>query len=511
MSYAIHLRKSRADLEAEARGEGESLARHRADLYALADRLGLEIGEEYCELISGDKLSERPEMQRLLDDVSAGRWEGVLDVEISRLTRGGLQDQGYILNVFKFSDTKIITPRHTYDLNDDWDEDNLTTEMHMSRREYKFITRRQQAGRNASATEGLWQSPVPLGYRKVKIPRGKGYTLEIDEEQARVVRMIYTMYADEEYGAARLARHLNSLGERTQRGNKWTTDAIRNIIRNPTYIGLVRWNRRVSRTSMIDGKPVTKRVRNDEKMILSKGVHPPIISEDLWQRAQAARVQRNTAPHRNQRPLQNPLAGIVKCAVCGRTMLRKDGSLAQGGHVNLLRCTTLDCPTVGTSAELVEQIVLQTLEQWSLTPEIDAQSAPKENSRQESIRAAQSHLERLRAQRARIFDAYEDGAYDAQEFIRRRSAKDEEITEAQATLDKLSEDLPLTPDEIIRRQLPQIRRVLDLYSLDLTPAERNALLRTVIEKIEYSKEKPGSRSEHPAKNLKLVITPKMPG
>ena len=106
MPYAIHLRKSRADLEAEARGEGESLARHRARLLAFAERAGLPIVAEYSEIISGDRLSDRPEMQRLLADVAAGMYDGVLTVEVSRLTRGDLMDQGRIMNTFKYSGTK---------------------------------------------------------------------------------------------------------------------------------------------------------------------------------------------------------------------------------------------------------------------------------------------------------------------------------------------------------------------------------------------------------------------
>ena len=134
MPYAIHLRKSRADLEAEARGEGESLARHRARLLAFAERAGLPIVAEYSEIISGDRLSERPEMQRLLADVASGKYDGVLTVEVSRLTRGDLMDQGRIMNTFKYSGTKIITPEHTYDLSEDWDEDVLQSDLMMARR-----------------------------------------------------------------------------------------------------------------------------------------------------------------------------------------------------------------------------------------------------------------------------------------------------------------------------------------------------------------------------------------
>lgn len=218
MPYAIHLRKSRADLEAEARGEGESLSRHRKRLYDLADRLGLDVSAEYCELISGDKLADRPEMRRLLDDVSSGMFDGVLDVEISRLTRGDLMDQGLIINTFKYSGTKIITPQHTYDLSEDWDEDVITSDMMMARREYKFIKKRLQAGRTSSAHEGLWQSPAPFGYRKVKIPRGKGWTLEPDPDTAPLVRMIFDMYVNENAGGQRIADRLNAPGQQRAQG-----------------------------------------------------------------------------------------------------------------------------------------------------------------------------------------------------------------------------------------------------------------------------------------------------
>ena len=72
--YAIYLRKSRADAEAEAMGQGETLARHRRTLTELAAARGLDIGETYEESVSGDTIADRPEMQRLLSDVQAGRW-----------------------------------------------------------------------------------------------------------------------------------------------------------------------------------------------------------------------------------------------------------------------------------------------------------------------------------------------------------------------------------------------------------------------------------------------------
>ena len=88
MICAMYLRKSRADLEAEARGAFETLRTHEERLTKVAQDRGLVVGEIYRELVSGDTIAARPEMQRLLRDVRAGRWAGVIVTEISRLARG---------------------------------------------------------------------------------------------------------------------------------------------------------------------------------------------------------------------------------------------------------------------------------------------------------------------------------------------------------------------------------------------------------------------------------------
>ena len=89
----IYLRKSRADREAEERGEGETLARHERILLDLAKRSRYHIGAIYKEVVSGETISARPVMQQLLQEVESGMWDGVLVVEIERLARGDSIDQ----------------------------------------------------------------------------------------------------------------------------------------------------------------------------------------------------------------------------------------------------------------------------------------------------------------------------------------------------------------------------------------------------------------------------------
>ena len=404
MPFALHLRKSRTDIEAELRGEGESLSRHKKRLVDFAERMQLDIVAEYREIISGDKLSDRPEMQRLLADVAAGLYDGVLTVEVSRLTRGDLMDQGRIMNTFKYSGTKIITPEHTYDLSEDWDEDVITSDMMMARREYKYIKKRLQRGRLASANEGLWQSPAPFGYRKVKIPRGKGWTLEPDPEQAPLVQMIFEMYAIDRVGGAKIAQRLHDLGSRTTRGNLWTADTIACLSQNPVYIGKVRWNDRVSVTRMHGDGLQIKREKNASP-IIADGKHPAIISEELFAEAQRVRASHDLARNHTGAPVRNPLAGLVFCAECGRAMVRKDNGNSRGSRYDMLKCPRTGCPTTATALSIVEESVLDALTQWSVSVESNA-SIAKDDARAGALAAARANIERLRTQRERIFAAY---------------------------------------------------------------------------------------------------------
>ena len=152
--YYAYLRKSREDRDAESRGEGETLERHRKMLKDLAVRLGITVSSWYQEVVSGETIAARPQMIQMLNDIESVNPDGVLVVEIERLARGDTRDQGLILETFKYAGTKIITPLKVYDPNDELDEEYAEFGLFMSRREYKTINRRLQRGRKISSSEG---------------------------------------------------------------------------------------------------------------------------------------------------------------------------------------------------------------------------------------------------------------------------------------------------------------------------------------------------------------------
>ncbi|EJW17552.1 putative resolvase [Paenibacillus alvei DSM 29] len=193
-TYCLYLRKSRSDIEAEARGEGETLERHRRILFDLAKRLNIHISKEYKEIVSGETIIEREVVQDLLRDVEQGVWTGVLVVEVERLARGDTVDQGIVAQTFKYSGTKIITPTKTYDPNNEFDEEYFEFGLFMSRREFKTINRRLQNGRISSVKEGKYVgNKAPYGYDRVKLINEKGYTLE-KNERSEIVKLIFDLY-----------------------------------------------------------------------------------------------------------------------------------------------------------------------------------------------------------------------------------------------------------------------------------------------------------------------------
>ena len=181
-AYAIYLRKSRADMDAEARGEGETLAKHRKALNEYARQRGLLVVREYAEIVSGDSISARPQMQALLEDVKRGLYAGVIVNDVDRLGRGDSIDQEIIKLTFAASHTLIITPYSDIDPTSIQDGDMLDFRMFFARTEYKMITRRMTQGRARSAASGNWVSGLaPYGY---KIAKHDGW---VGSSTARVV------------------------------------------------------------------------------------------------------------------------------------------------------------------------------------------------------------------------------------------------------------------------------------------------------------------------------------
>ena len=486
MNVAIYLRKSRQDEEAEKRGEHETLSRHRSTLFKLAKEQNLNIVEVKEELISGESISYRPKMLELLDEVKRGLYDAVLVMDIDRLGRGNMQDQGLILDTFKQSKTKIITPRKVYDLSNEFDEEYSEFEAFMARKELKLITRRMQRGRIKSVEEGKCiSSNAPFGY-KFEF-EGKNRFLVVDDEKANIVKIIFDMYL-EGLGAYKIANYLNSLGYKTSTGRDWYEKGIRDIIKNKAYCGYIVWNK-------VERKRNSSR-RSPEKQIESLGLHEPIISEDIWNKAQEMRTKRTISPVHDNKKLTNPLAGLVKCKLCGAT-LTASSSTYGGKKVKFLSCKT--CYKVAAvKLDIFESEVINSLEGILNTYKLylnDDIENYDDSSKLANYFNLLKQLEKesvtLIKQKEKLHDLLEKGIYDIDTYLDRSKVLADKIENNKNSIDKVKNDIEYesTHSIDISEVVPKLENLLELYTKTNDAAEKNQLLKTVIDSIIYHKEK----------------------
>ncbi len=522
-SYLIYLRKSRSDAEAEQRGEGETLARHEHMLLELAGKLRLHVADVYREVVSGETIAARPMMQRLLSEVGQGLWAGVLVVEVERLARGDTVDQGIVARTFQLTGTKIITPAKTYDPDNEFDEEYFEFGLFMSRREYKTINRRLQRGRLNSLKEGKYPHSVPpFGYNRKKLEHGKGFTLEPKPEEADVVRMMFELYTAGELredgtrsrcGLHKIAARLNAMGIRTKRGKLWTESGVRDVIRNPVYIGKLWWCKRRAEKRMENGAVKVRYVRDYSNAEYYDGIHEPIIDRETYDLAQTLMDTTPAIPVRTGRETQNPLCGLVVCGKCGGKMQYRK-HFKKGARPGIV-CAHSSCDNVGADLTTVESRVVDALRDWLKNYSVswdcsDRQANAEADVRRAAVKRISAEIASLRLQQDSLHDLLERGVYDADTFLSRSRIIGDRLNRASADLGEAQRGLSETEARGQSRAqgVPTAAKLPDVYAALPSPAAKNAMLREVIDKIVYVKDVENRRVREDA--FAVDLYPRLP-
>lgn len=457
---AIYLRKSR-DEDNEAKEE--TLARHEKMLNDYCKRNKLNVVAIYKEVVSGESIANRPEMQRLLEDVNLGLYTGVVCIEIERLSRGNQIDQCEILEVFKKSNTKIYTLQKIYDLSkEEIDEEFFEFSLFMSRREYKIIRRRMERGRAQAMKEGYYTGSItPYGYTKVK--DGRGFVLVADPKEAEIVRLIFEKYAGGD-GILTICRYLNDKGILTRKGCKWGNATIRQILTNPTHIGKINV---IKRDDVYEGK------------------HEGIIDVETFNTVQAI-LNSHEAKVKGKQALKNPLATILKCGICGRVMRRCPNG--RGSYV--YRCIThgcknrrIVCPTIETA--LLEKLKTELKDFNYLLDNYEDELKSKRQKRDEEIEIVSKEIEKQHNAINVACEMLESGVYTKELFTKRTNIIEGKLKELNAQLTEL-ENLEIKEDERANKALPILSKVIDKYDT-LDAKEKNNLLKKIIKSIDYTR------------------------
>lgn len=490
----VYSRKSRTDdpmLTVE-----EVLAKHETIIDELSERvLGGKVPEEnkYREIVSGETIKDRPEIQKVLKQIESPRYKAILIVEVQRLSRGDLEDAGKLIKLIRYTNTLVITQQKTYNLHDEYDRDAFERELKRGNEFLEYQKKIMNRGRLLAVQRGDYIGSIaPYGYDKIEITEDKRkcHTLKINEKEADAVRMIFDMYVNQDMGRMSIAHRLNDLGIKPRKSELWAQDAIKGILENVHYIGKVKWNWRKTINIVEDGEINKSRPKSKiDEYLVYDGKHEPIISDELFAAARAKQGRNHRAKAKTK--VRNPLAGLVFCQ-CGRAMsmrtYMKDG--VERSAPRLLCDNQTYCKTSSVMYQEIVDRVCKVLEECVADFEMRIANDNSDSVKLHNnlIARLKTTLDELNKKEINQWEKYTEEGMPKHIFDKLNEKVLKEKEEVQQALCKAYESMPDPVD--YEEKLLRFKDALEaINNPDVPAARKNTLLKACIDRIDYSRGK----------------------
>ncbi|GHU83439.1 integrase [Clostridia bacterium] len=302
------------------------------------------------EGISGKNITERPAINRMLEDIEKGYVKNALVFKIDRLTRS-TADLIYLVDLFNQYDCAFNSLMESIDTQTASGRMFLKIIGIFAEFERENIIERTRLGLERKAREGysLCCRSASYGY-----DRPKGQKIQsINEEEAEIVREIFDMFINQNMPLGGIAKSLNMREIPTKGNSLWNSEKIKKALTNCNYIGNVRY------------------CTNDKKRHFeTKGLHEPIIAEELFIEAQSliGKIHKVSSTKRPRE--ENYYSGILYCAKCGSKLTPqgnykklKDGTVSYTGHYRCTEHEVGNCSASDMSHKKVEQAFLEHIEE----------------------------------------------------------------------------------------------------------------------------------------------------
>lgn len=491
----FYLRKSRTDDPLMTVAEVLERHEHQLDEWVERNAEGGAVPEEnrYREVGSGETIAARPRLQELLRRIESPKIKAIVIKDVSRLSRGDLEDIGYLIKILRHTKTLVITlDRGVYDLNNERDRDDFKRELMRGNDYLEYSKKIMQAGTLQSVKAGNYLGSIPpYGFKKIAYKEGKTthYTLEPIPEQAEVVKRVFEMYS-KGTGSTHIAEALDAEHIPAPKGKSWKPETILGMLSNVHYLGKIKWNWRKAVIHIEDGQVIKSRPKQTDYLV-SEGKHPAIVSQELWDAVQAIRGQ--IPRNKKAGGLTNPLAGLVYCKVCGRAMVARKYLDKQGNERSAPRmlCQGRKQCEQGSArlSEVLDEVVKVlegAVEEFELRINSGADDCGKQHRK--LIERLEKRLASLRETEVKQWAEKMENGMPEHVFKKLNEATLAEIDEVQQTLHDALENTPEPVD--LGERIVTFKAALDaVRDPDAPVKEVNRLLKACIERVEYSREK----------------------
>ncbi len=428
----------------EEQGQGFSPDAQREAIRKFVAENGLSLVGEYCDFHSGwRKADGRPEFQHLMADAAERRFDVVLVYHTSRFARNQVEARRYKQMLRERLGIKVISVSQPLGEDPSDPSTFLTESIHEMFDEYysvslSFWTR---TGLREKARQGHLVGTLPWGYVR---DLDSGLAVP-DPERAPLVHELFERYASGQESDRSLAAWLNAKGARTAKGRPFGKDTVREMLLNAAYCGYVCG------------------LRSKDRSI--RGLHEPLVSEELFERVQGVRTWRARVLKPGPPSEEYLLRKLLHCERCGARM---HGTRGSRGKVRRYQCSThryggpCDQPIAGAEA-LEAQLV-----EWvrDFRPDEELRALVLASIRAAARRAGGGAERRgeLVGQLERLSDLYVMGDLTKGQYVLRRQAIEEEfertgppvdprLAEAEAFLEDFGRFWDGEPDPAERRRL----------------------------------------------------------
>ena len=275
------------------------------------------LGKYIDEGITGTQAKKRPAFLRMLEDAKKGKFDLIVTREVCRFARNTVDTLVTTRELKNMGIEVYFVEDNIWTMDGDG-ELRLTIMATLAQEESRKVSERVKAGQMISREKKtIYGSGNILGYNRV------GGSYVVNEEQAETVRMIYSMYVNDKLGTLRISNELTRLGRKNASGLvKWPMSALTRILANPTYMGYQAYGKSYS-NNYLEQKRIN--VHDSSKYMFVKADYEPIISEDMWQRADEIRrtrlVETDGKKKHGRKSVTDLWASKLRCK-CGSTFRR---------------------------------------------------------------------------------------------------------------------------------------------------------------------------------------------
>lgn len=458
--------------------------------------------------ISGKNIEDRPAMKRLLQDVKDNKIEMVLSWKLNRISRS-MRDVFNIIHEFKEHDVGYKSISENIDTSNASGEVLVTMFGLIGSIERQTLISNVKLSMNAKARSGEAITGRVLGYKLSLNPLTQKNDLVIDENEANIVREIFDLYLNHNKGLKAITTVLNQKGYRTINQKPFSVYGVKYILNNPVYKGYVRFN---NHQNWAVQRRSGKSDKND--VILVKGKHEAIISEDVFDQVHEKLASKSFKPGR---PIGGDfyLRGLIKCPECGNNMVcrrtyyktkkSKKRTIKRYYICSLFnRSGSSACHSNSINAEVVERVINVHLNRILSQPDIIKQIASnvieelkQKHSNQTEIKYDIDSLEKqkakLKRQQERLLELFLDDQMDSgmlkakqSEMNQQLEVLDQQIKEAKQA-NQSQDEIP-NFDKLKGRLILMITR-FSVYLRKATPEAKNQLMKMLIDSIEITTDK----------------------